>query len=370
MMDGSQRILKAWALAGGLLAVAWTPAEACNIPVFRYALENWRPDTYRATVFHRGALTAPQQAVVQAWQVEQQAARLNLTVRQCDVDRLDAAEDRALWASVPGQPLPCVVLQYPAHLRIDSPVWHGPLESETAAALFDSPVRRELVRRLVQGDTAVWLLLDSGDAARDEQAASLLQQELQRLEATLKLPELSDSPDDVVRSSTPLKLAFSVLRVRRNDPAELPLVSQLLGSEPDLAGLTDPMVFPVFGRGRALFGLVGPGIDADNIRGSARFLTGACSCQVKEQNPGFDLLIAVDWADLLALTDAPQELASTTAEPELVPIASGSTPTAVNDAETATFDRMEETPRESGQRSLYMAAFLLACGVLVAAWRR
>ena len=25
------------------------------------------------------------------------------------------------------------------------------------------------------------------------------------------------------------------------------------------------------------------------------FLSGACSCQVKEQNPGFDLLLSADW---------------------------------------------------------------------------
>ncbi|HUQ72324.1 MAG TPA: hypothetical protein VM165_22550, partial [Planctomycetaceae bacterium] len=29
---------------------------ACNVPVFRYALEHWRPDPYRLTVLHRGPL--------------------------------------------------------------------------------------------------------------------------------------------------------------------------------------------------------------------------------------------------------------------------------------------------------------------------
>ncbi|HVJ87615.1 MAG TPA: hypothetical protein VM452_18285, partial [Caulifigura sp.] len=85
-------------------------------------------------------------------------------------------------------------------------------------------------------------------------------------------------------------------------------------------------VFPVFGRLRALLPLVGPGITPENIRGSARFLAGACSCQVKEQNPGFDLLMNAHWDELIPWAKsktASGALAGTTTEPELVPIAAG-----------------------------------------------
>ncbi len=37
------------------------PALACSVPVFRYALERWPPDTYRYVVFHDGPLTPDQQ---------------------------------------------------------------------------------------------------------------------------------------------------------------------------------------------------------------------------------------------------------------------------------------------------------------------
>ena len=41
-----------------LSLVASTPSrgEACNIPVFRYALERWNPDTARVMVFYEGSL--------------------------------------------------------------------------------------------------------------------------------------------------------------------------------------------------------------------------------------------------------------------------------------------------------------------------
>jgi hypothetical protein len=98
----------------------------------------------------------------------------------------------------------------------------------------------------------------------------------------------------------------------------------LMNSEADLAELNEPLVFPVFGRGRSLLPLVGAGITPENIRGSARFLAGACSCQVKEQNPGFDLLVAANWNELIPWAKSPVSTGDRLSKPpELLPIAPG-----------------------------------------------
>ncbi|MCB1088647.1 MAG: hypothetical protein KDM63_16535, partial [Verrucomicrobiae bacterium] len=55
------------------------------------------------------------------------------------------------------------------------------------------------------------------------------------------------------------------------------------------------MVFPVFGRGRLLEPLIGKGVRSENVMEYATYICGACSCEVKDQNPGVDLLIAADW---------------------------------------------------------------------------
>ena len=60
-----------------------------------------------------------------------------------------------------------------------------------------------------------------------------------------------------------------------------------------------PVVFPIFGRGRVLCALSGPNINASGLAECATFLSGACSCQVKELNPGVDLLMHVNWDELL-----------------------------------------------------------------------
>ncbi len=51
---------------------------------------------------------------------------------------------------------------------------------------------------------------------------------------------------------------------------------------------------------------IGKGITPDNLVEVVSFLAGACSCLVKEQNPGVDLLVKWDWeatADELAKND-------------------------------------------------------------------
>ena len=192
----------------------------------------------------------------------------------------------------------------------------------------DSPARQELIHRLADGQTAVWLLLESGQQEQDDAAAALIEAELKKLEQELELPELTTAPEDSLLTSAPLAVGFSLLRVQRDDPAEQALVAMLIDSESDLAERTDPMVFPVYGRGRALWGLIGPGITAKNIHDSASFLVGPCSCEVKELNPGFDLLLAADWDELLAqggipLTAVETKTTAPPAEPELVPIPTG-----------------------------------------------
>ena len=316
----------------GLMAVLWmavaSSGQACNVPVFRFALERWRPDPYRVTIFHRQPLAEAQAAIVDRLEEQQEKSLANFVVRTVAVDDLQDPADQALFASGAEPQIPWLVVQYPQHLRLEMPIWAGPLDQQAQSQVLDSPARKELVRRLADGQTAVWLLLECGDAAKDAAAIARLEEELKNLEQQLELPELTDSPDDVLLAGPELRVAFSVLRVPRSE-LEKPLVQMLLLSEPDLAERTDPLVFAVFGRGRALLPLVGAGITAENIHGSAAFLVGPCSCEIKELNPGFDLLLAADWDILLSQEGLPPETmaarqATAPGPPVLVAIPSGS----------------------------------------------
>ncbi len=90
--------------------------------------------------------------------------------------------------------------------------------------------------------------------------------------------------------------AVGFVKVARDDPKEDWFVRQLLTIESDLKDIDEPMVFAVFGRGRLLPPCVGRGIQYDNLVGEyVEFMTGACSCTVKDQNPGMDLLTSYNW---------------------------------------------------------------------------
>jgi hypothetical protein len=295
------------ALLGVVLLVAI--AQACNVPVFRFALERWRADAYRVTIFHEGPLTAADKEVLTKLEEQQEKSRANVLVRALDITELEEA-DQELLKALPAAKYPLLAVQYPAPLQLEMPVWSQPLSAKATTTLLDSPLRKELLNRLVDGESSVWLLLECGDAAKDNAAAELLAGQLAKLAKELQLPELTDLPDDNLVAKTPLKLSFSMLRVPRSE-AEAPLVQMLVNCEPDLPGREDPMVFPVFGRGRALLPLIGAGITADNIKNSAAFLVGACSCEVKELNPGFDLLLTADWDELLSADGQPLPIVKT-----------------------------------------------------------
>jgi hypothetical protein len=282
---------------GLFLSACLGPAKlpACNVPVFRYALERWNPDSYVAVVFHQSSFLPDQAAGLEYVTKTSLAGSANLLARSMDVSGQVPDSFHALWEAQQKPVLPWLVVRYPAQTGIEPSVWAGPLSSEIATHLIDSPVRRELGRRLLSGDTAVWLLLESGDKPCDDALEKMLTTESKTLVQALELPQLG--PDDPeISPDLPLKVAFSTLRVSRLDAAENLLVRQLVSWNPSLGKEPLAMLFPVFGRGRVLPPAMGNGITPQVIGTMARLLTGPCSCQIKEMNAGFDLLMAVDWS--------------------------------------------------------------------------
>jgi len=300
-MDMKKPLGFAILLAGLSLATA---AWACSVPVFRYALERWTSDPYEVLVFHDGPLSAEEESQLEglALQNADGIPIANLEIRRIAVAaEMDDATSQ-IWATQAEATAPWLVVLPPVATRSPevepSTIWSGPLDSSAAAVLHDSPLRHDLAERLIGGETAIWILLESGDKEQDDAAFALLEAQLAHASAELKLPEVDEQDiDDGLLLTDPnnLRVSFSVERLARDNVDEAPLVAMLLASEPDLAEYDAPMALPVFGRGRVLYALVGQGINAETIDIACRDLIGPCTCQIKEQNPGSDLLMAVDW---------------------------------------------------------------------------
>ena len=155
-------------------------------------------------------------------------------------------------------------------------------------------MRRKIAGRILGGETAVWVLLESGDRKKDDAAESVIKETLAMMEKKLELP---DAVTGVAPQGAPdLRIDFSLVRLSRSDPEEKFLVRMLTHSEADLEQYKSwPMAFPIYGRGRVLYALVGQGITEDNISEACAFLAGPCACEIKYLNPGMDLLMPVDW---------------------------------------------------------------------------
>lgn len=273
-------------------------SAVCNIPVFRYALERWQPDACRVVVFYEGAFTAEQESVVDRWGSQGIAAggSTNLELIRYDLRTKTDLKLQESWESL-NRPerrgLPFLSVQSSLGNGKVVPVWNGPLRAEPIPTVVDSPVRKELSKRLLEGDAVVWIMLKSNDNVRNNLSYNLLKQELSRLESKLKLPDGIGLPGSELYSDVPLLLKFSILELNPMDKDEELLVSLFRSFEPEL--VDEPLFIPVFGRGRALEVMTGKQMDAALIESLTMFLCGACSCQVKERNPGFDLLLSVNW---------------------------------------------------------------------------
>lgn len=282
---------------------------ACQVPVFRYALERWEPSFYPLQLILPSRPLSP---------VEQTA--LDQLHRTARISNLRLAEPSPAPATDAPVTAPVWRLYHPNAQRNPqvTPIASGPLTSADLATLLDSPLRQELRKRLLTGESAVWLLLESGDPAKDQTAFTTLEAGLAAATQQIELPDgvitqaqasqatnpkLKESAD-ILYSDLPLEVRLSTVRLSRSSPDEKALLAMLLNVEPDLGDFTDqPMVFAIFGRGRALEPLIGAGISQANIIEAASYLCGACSCEIKEQNPGMDLLLTADWS---AVNQAPK----------------------------------------------------------------
>lgn len=270
----------------------------CDVPVFRYALERWPVEIYEMTVYHRGLLSHEQSKDVEALKRYSQTFfnHSNFIIRDIDLDVQPELAPQALQLCLGTSDLPYLMVHYPGNLKEKRIIWSGPLSGIAARGIIDSPVRREIGRRILSGETAVWLLVESGNSQKDNAAESVIKETLAMMEKKLKLPEVVTG---VAPQGAPdLRIGFSLVRLSRSDPEEKFLVRMITHSESDLEQYKSwPMAFPIYGRGRVLYALVGQGINEDNISEACAFLAGPCACEIKYLNPGMDLLMPVDWEE-------------------------------------------------------------------------
>ena len=296
MKNLAQNSFRTQFLVLGLLL--WGLAQvplACNVPAFRYALERWPADLYQVVIYCEKAPWGAEFELLQK-SAAGRGGLANYSLKTVDVT---SPEGKALAQQRKIAAYPWVEISSPVHSEVQSVVWSGPLTSAGVKRILESRSRSRMVQTLLSGEVAVWVLIKSGHEQKDRRALGSLTSSLERASATLRIPEIGIDQNGDPVAVTDFKtypVRFGLTEINRDDPDEELLVNALLKSEPDLLQYDEPMAFPVFGRGRALYALVGNGIQEKTILEACQSLLNWCSCEIKAQNPGTDLLIFADWS--------------------------------------------------------------------------
>ena len=267
---------------------------ACQVPVFRYALERWQADPFRLQLISNGPPP----------ELTQIPTHLNLEFESLDLTQLTSAQQFAIVGLDQ-------ITEYPAFLLHPPESWQNPAplvfpaSESSLQKILDSPARQRIKADLLAGQSTVWVLIEGRDQSANDATFQQLEQTLKEAQSQIKIPEgiiqanqvgkvgADISLDDVLRSTIPLKISFKIERIKRDDSAEQAFLRILTANR--LAPPEEPLVVPIFGRGRTPGPLLGSSITPEAILTACEYLCGACSCQVKSGNPGYDLLFQAHW---------------------------------------------------------------------------
>jgi hypothetical protein len=253
-------------------------AQACTIPVFRFALDRWEADGFRLVV---SAASLKEQETSRLLIPLRGNASANVKIKE---DGGASTTEARLMDSRDG----------------DKTLWSGALNAENLQRLLESPARKELLKRILDGESVVWVVVDNG-GPEGKAAADRLEKRLRYLEHVIALPPQDpNDPDSQLGPGPALKLKLTVMRVSQTDAAEKLFCAMLAGKKcAATLAKGESFAAPVFGRGRVLGAWPIAELDDTALEDITMFLTGRCSCRVKNESPGWDVLLKVDWDSAL-----------------------------------------------------------------------
>ena len=232
-------------ILGALLSMA------CTTKVSEWVLLNSVPDKYLLVYFHKNEI--PETVKKQHSEIENQFKSANILLKTMQRDE-------------PKKPY--YALYFNNRLIFEN------IDENQIEKLTFSPLRKTVANELMKGKLCVMLFLKSG------------------------IPEKDKICQKVVKNSvaaSPFAEVITVVELDRSNLEESQLVSLLLNVEDDLRYIYEPMLFGIFGKFRALEPLLAKGISQENINLMIDFFTADCSCLIKDDLPGSNILYNGVW---------------------------------------------------------------------------
>lgn len=234
-----------------ILLVASIISLACTTKVSEWVLLNAEPNKYTLVYFHKGQIN--------------EAARNQNNIITRDINASNI-EFRSVTREETGKPYYALYYGNRMFSRYDDP--------SGLKGLTTSTLREKIASEIMTGKLCVLLYLKTDNNEKDEKGMQIIRSAL----------------DD-----SPFKEVITVVELSRNNKEESHFISMLLNVEDDLRTIYEPMLFGIFGRFKALEPLLAKGISEENIKLMIDFLTADCSCLIKDNLPGTDILFTNKW---------------------------------------------------------------------------
>jgi hypothetical protein len=234
-----------------IVAIAGIISLACTTKVSEWVLLNALPNQYTLIYFHKNPITE---------KARQENVEVNKSIIKANIQFKDIIKEEV--------DKPYFGLYYGKRLfsKYAEP---GELKN-----LISSPLRDKIADEIKAGKLCVLLYLKADLKEKDDNGLQIVKKAV---------------------ASSPFGKIIPVMELSRNNSSESHFISMLLNVESDLKDIKEPMLFGIFGRFKALEPLVAGGITEENINLMIDFLTADCSCLIKDDLPGTDILYINSW---------------------------------------------------------------------------
>ena len=251
------------------IILSFTLAYPCTTKVSEWTMLNFPPAFYELVYFTNGKLD--KHVTQKQKKIRNSYKDVNLNFNIIDINHYKNEEEKKMFEMADKEKMPLYALYYKNKLFTQFK------STDELQTLLESPLLKKMCNELKNGKLCALLLLKTGDQTQNDHSANVLKKYL---------------------SGSILKDIIPVTHLNPNNVQERMFIKILLNVESDLAYIKEPMLFGIFGRFRILEPLIGKGITAENIDYLIQFLSADCSCIIKTQMPGIDMLYFNKWNDV------------------------------------------------------------------------
>lgn len=270
---------------------------ACNTPVYKYAILNWADrDFYQVLRIYDASKNQPEYDLALNKVLEEKGHLTNIGIVPINISNDVAGlygDDFAKFikdSSADLQPPFYIVINPKKNI-----LYKGDLIPENLESMMMSPKRTELAEKLSKGVINL-ILVQTRDEQKNKEAEELLKKSIAKvIDLDLEIRS-RENPDQIIDKKLLKPIQVSYTTVSPEDKQETWFYKQMIGLNSKVVKNEHPKVFGVVGRGFVFDQpLDGEYLNEDELFALIFFLSGPCSCTVKAENSGTDIITTWDW---------------------------------------------------------------------------